>query len=75
MRGRIGKVPPPRLAEAIEEACGNLTHAAAILGISRVHATRLAGRYALAGSAAEMRALVGRLPTTGDVRSDGKKEV
>lgn len=43
------------LRDAVEVACGNLTHAAAVLGVSKRHALRLAKRYALGDFARDLR--------------------
>ncbi len=43
------------LLEAVESACGNLTHAALILGVTRVHTCRLVQRHQLVEHARQLR--------------------
>lgn len=57
--GRPGKVDRERLCLAIEAEAGNITRAAALAGVSRVHAMRLATRYGLRAYACELRLSAG----------------
>lgn len=52
-----------QLAAALGQADGNVTRAAAILQISREHATRLAKKFSLRDAALQRRVALGEPPT------------
>ena len=55
--------------EKLEAANGNITHAGAILGVTKAQAMRLTRMHALNGYAAELRVKAGAKATTGRPRS------
>lgn len=56
---RVTRVKEEMLRAALEITCGNITHAAATLEISKVHALRMTARYQLRDFARELRLAIG----------------
>ena len=60
---RTSKIKVDDLRVALDEACGNITHAAEILQISKVHAMRLTARHDLQAYACKLRKCFGNAAT------------
>lgn len=56
---RISKISEPLLRDTLLHVAGNITHAAAALEISKVHALRMTLRYGLRDFARELRTATG----------------